>query len=229
MKKGVLLATAVLLASALVLWFGIQNEGLTPVLPFKYSGVRATAATRTRPVVSAEIRNDREGKERPSLSPAIQILSSTMKGGISVEELAVIEELYSELVSRREATELSIASREAVDEGAVLITIPEYHEKGEKMWNEFIEEVSHRTGHPKNSRLIAELSQVARTENADFGVREQQILIERRGDTFHVVHGSSALLRLGGRPQIVSRTSISNLAPQHLVSYEYLRSQFPDE
>lgn len=146
---------------------------------------------------------------------------------ITDREAEIIARHYEGLRISREKNELSLAQREVLEPGSVLITIPEYYEQGLSLYAAFGDGLNEELGRTRAKEIGKALDKAMHAQNSFFGMREQQILVETKGDAFHVVHGSGFMLKMNRQPSFAKRTSVSTLLPQNLGSYEYLRPLFP--
>lgn len=222
------LLVGALLVAAVFLKYGRHHRDSLPVHVNRPQN-DATSSLLTTSVASDLGRGDQaSGSAAPmKLSSVVQVLSARLNGTASARELATIELLYDDLVVRREALERSLAKREVIGSDSVLITIPEYEVQGRKMFDDFVDEVSRQTEKPKSSELITELTRSVKADNAFFGTKEQQILVERKAKAFHVVHKIGGFTVFPGNPLLFTRTTISDLLPQQLGPYAFLKDLFP--
>ena len=109
----------------------------------------------------------------------------------------------------------------------MLITIPEYFKEGLKLYSNFQDKVAEQLGESKTREIKTELEQLVRSSNADFGVREQQILIEETERGFHIVHESGSLASADKRFALAKITATSDVRSEDLGDYSYLRPLFP--
>ena len=193
-----------------------QSQSLDSLSPKHSSGLSATA-----PATAIS------GSTKEATNGLIGLLREELGFAISDREAEIISRHYESLNADRQRLEFSLAQREVIKPGSVLITIPEYFEQGIEMYSRFGDSLIEDLGRDRGKQIGKALAKGINADNAFFGMREQQILIEHNGDTFHVVHGSGFMLKMNDQPNFAKRTSISTLLPQNLGSYEYLRPLFP--
>lgn len=145
------------------------------------------------------------------------------------KEAHIIDLAYSDAVRDREALELSLAQREDVEPGVVLITIPEYHKEGIEILRRYAYRLAAEIGGNRGKQIAMEFELPLRKGNRDFGNKEQQILIEDKGTNYRIVHGSGFAMKINGALSIGAKTTQSNLRPQDVDAgiYGYLKPLFP--
>ena len=156
---------------------------------------------------------------------AVSFLREVRRFNLTEGEANIISSCYNKMVINREVLELSLAQRELVKPGTVLITIPEYYRQGLEQYADFCEDLERELGSERGQTIGKALEHTAKVNGSFFGQREQQILIEDQGDTFHIVRSDSFVL-FKGQP-FAKRTSTSTVRRDNLSGFEYLRPLFP--
>jgi hypothetical protein len=163
------------------------------------------------------------------ISPFVKALIETLPSKLTNAEAHVWDAHFQDLQRERETLELSLAQSEEVEPGSVLITIPEYHKRGLPLLLQFADRLATEIGGSRGKQITRESEMEVRKENRDFGIKEQQILIEYDGSVFRVVHGSGFAKKINGALSISTITTMGSMRPQDVVGsrYAYLKPFFP--
>lgn len=162
------------------------------------------------------------------LSGFVQIAQERLTNKLTVDEAQILDRLYNNLLAERRKLELGLAKSEVVNDSSVLITIPEYYSKGREHYAAFGREIVAELGE-RGTEIIETLDTTIRADNRQFGAAAQSILVEDRGESVHIVHGSGGLIQVDvdGHVGGFKMTTISELMKTNLVSYDYLKALFP--
>lgn len=163
------------------------------------------------------------------ISPFVKALIETLPSKLTNAEAYVWDAHFQDLQREREILELSLAQSEEVEPGAVLITIPEYHKRGLPLLLQFADRLATEIGGSRGKQIARESEMEVRKENNDFGIKEQQILIEYDGSVFRVVHGKGFAMKINGALSISTITTTGSMRPQDVDGspYSYLKPFFP--
>ncbi|MBC7366490.1 MAG: sigma-70 family RNA polymerase sigma factor [Undibacterium sp.] len=163
------------------------------------------------------------------ISPETKILIEKFPSKLTDAETHILDAHYQDLVSARKILELSLAQTEEVKPGTVLITIPEYHKRGLELLLQYAGRLATEIGGSRGKQVARESEVGVRRANNDFGIKEQQILIEFDGSIYRVVHGSGFAMKINDALNIGTKTSSSQVRTQDVDGspYSYLRPFFP--
>jgi hypothetical protein len=232
MLKNPLFTIAGLLTAVLLLIgvFYLRHASVapttTPIEPAAPSGPSPRIAAQN-PIVTAPRVDAASPRPQPSTTVAVTLLKERLAEKLSDYETHLLDVKYQSLLETIQQIELTLADREEVEPGVVLITIPEYYEKGLEAFADFAESLATVLGAKRAKEILTDFERLAVTEANGLGASEQTILVEWKGSEYRVVRGSGSVISVDNRPMLAKGTSISQLLPGRLLSYSHLSPLFP--
>lgn len=163
---------------------------------------------------------------RVDLGLAATWLKNNPKYKLTESQIEAVQKTYDRLAYRCAALENQVAIRESISSDEVLITIPGYKDLGQEAFAEFVDEVKAQIGSDLGDQFINDYRVEIRSENDDFGEQPQEILVTKKGSSYHFVHKTLLPEPTIGVDQ-VTKVVTSDLSATNLDRYRHLKSFLP--